>query len=247
MAAGCQARSTVEIDVGSNGSGSVEVVVELDAQAVAAIPNLAEQLRTSDLERAGWDVDGPELNEKSGMTVIRVSHGFHNAGEANGLLKQLGSRDGPFRDFRIEIDRSFSQTDVTFDGTVDLTQGIASFGDDVLRDRVGLPLGFDADEMSRSLGTDWATTFPVDIVVDLPGDTSRSPSTDPDSNGRWHASYDAATALHAESSARNVLPLALSGSGVACLFAAALVATLWKSDVYKPQHRRHWYDRFRRR
>ena len=56
---GCQAKLSVHVTVESNGSGSVEVGVGLDDEAVAKAGDLGSQLRVDDLRAAGWTVTGP--------------------------------------------------------------------------------------------------------------------------------------------------------------------------------------------
>ena len=65
-----QVRTTVTLDVADDGSGTVEVAVDLDAEAVARLPDLdgdgvsdaadlAALERADDLVAAGWTVEGP--------------------------------------------------------------------------------------------------------------------------------------------------------------------------------------------
>ena len=55
----CRVDATVTVDVADDGTGLVEVVIQLDAAAVDAIGGLDERVRGADLADAGWTVDGP--------------------------------------------------------------------------------------------------------------------------------------------------------------------------------------------
>ncbi|MFP3901706.1 MAG: hypothetical protein ACLFXM_12695, partial [Acidimicrobiia bacterium] len=69
-AAGCQVRTEVVVSAAEDGSGSVDVVVDLDADAVERVPDadrdgertaddVAALVRVDDLESAGWRVRPP--------------------------------------------------------------------------------------------------------------------------------------------------------------------------------------------
>jgi hypothetical protein len=227
VATGCQARTSVEIDVESNGSGSVAVTMRLDEDAAAAVPRLAEQLRTSDLQSAGWNIDGPDQDD-AGETVIIATHHFGNAGEANVLLRQLTGETGPLSSLQMTQTKSFTSIDVEVAGVADLTRGIESFGDEQLKQRVGTALGFDPAEVTRSLGVDWAKTFPIDVTVDLPGGKTANAQL----------VYGSATPVSAAASATNVWALTFSAFSVLLLLGAVLSAILWKSGKYRPKHRK---------
>ena len=232
---GCQVRSVVRVDVNSNGSGTVAVVAHFDKEAANAVPNLKDELQTSDLVKAGWSVDGPEDADGGGKTVT-VRHGFGSAQEATALFQQLSGNGPPFVDFRLLQERSLQHVDTTFSGKLDMQQGIASFGDLGLTQSVGSRLGFDAKELERSLGVDWSTTFPVDVVVHLPGgDAQRTPATD--ASGTWHAVYGQVVPIGAQASGVNSRPLAFFGLSATALLACGLVLVFWRSDKYRPRHR----------
>ncbi len=55
----CQVDTEVTVQVDDGGSGHVVVDVALDAEAVAQVPGLSDELRTDDLAAAGWAVEGP--------------------------------------------------------------------------------------------------------------------------------------------------------------------------------------------
>ncbi len=233
LASACQARTTVDIRLENDGGGSVEAQVRLDDEAAAAIPNLGEQLRTSDLKAAGWSVKGPKREGPD--TVVTVEHGFSNPAQANGLLRQLGGADGPFRDFELRQSRTLAHTESQFTGRVDLSRGVQSLGDGVLQDRFGSPLGIDTNEIESSLAVDLENTFPVDIQVHLPGKVVKvTPPAQP-KNG-WTVPYGSVTPLEKSSEDLNTLPLTFVILAGLSALSALVIALLWKSDKYRPKH-----------
>jgi hypothetical protein len=231
---GCQVRSEVRVDVNSNGSGAIAVVAHLDKEAANAVPNLKDELQTSDLVKSGWSVDGPDA-DGDGKTVT-VRHGFDSPDEATALLQRLSGNGPPFVDFRLLQERSLQHVDTTFSGKIDMQQGVSSFGDLGLTQSVGSRLGFDANELEKSLGVNWPMTFPVDVVVHLPGgNVQRIPATD--SSGAWHATYGQTTEINAKASGVNARPLVFFGISAAALLASVLVLLFWRSGKYHPRHR----------
>jgi hypothetical protein len=227
LAAGaCQVRTEVGIDVEEDGSGRVTVSVGLDADALERVPQLADQLRTSDLAAAGWDITGPEAGD-GGFTWFRAEKGFETPDEATELLEDLAGEDGPLRDLSLRRTRSFARTSFEFRGTVDFSGGLEAFGDDELAASLdGEPLGEDVAAIEERLGQTLDNVFRFQLAVRLPGDvSSNAPSTI--SNGAvWQPrlSEGAPVMLLASSTEwRTTTLLWLGGAAVALL---ALVAVL---------------------
>ncbi len=227
----------VQLSVNADGSGKLAVEIRLDEAAAAGVPDLAEQLRKGDLGAAGWDVDGPNKDD-SGETVITVSHGFANPAVADALMAQLTGTDGPFKNFHLSQTRSFARNQTTFVGTVDLTRGVDSFGDAELQKRFGFPLGLDTAEIQKSLGVDYAQTFPIAVTVHVPGDREvNEPAVDETLS--WHPTYGQETSLKVQAKGYNTKPLISLFGGLCFLIGAIAVALVWKSDKYRPAHRRN--------
>jgi hypothetical protein len=226
MLTGCQARGTVSVTSKSNGTGTVAVTVDLDAEAAAAIPDLKEQLQTSDLVKAGWAVDGP-TGDKAGGETVTVHHDFGSPEEATALLHRLSGNGPPFVDFQMRQRRSLMHVDTTFSGKIDMTQGVSSFGDLGLTQSLGSRLGFDPNELEKSLGVNWPTTFPIDVEVHLPGKSAKA-----------SAVYGQVIPIDATASGANTRPWTFFALSAAALIASILVLVLWKSGKYRPQHKK---------
>ena len=54
----CRVDSVVTLDVEPNGSGTLAVVTTVDAEVVARVPNIAQDLSFEDAKNAGWKVVG---------------------------------------------------------------------------------------------------------------------------------------------------------------------------------------------
>lgn len=95
----CEVRSQVEVRVEEDGSGTVEVAVGLDADALGRLPDLDDDgtsdvadlvmlVRVDDLRAAGWDVDDPtaapgaETAETTATTSGPAGSGVPTSGPA---------------------------------------------------------------------------------------------------------------------------------------------------------------------
>jgi len=169
---GCQVRLDVELSARTDGGGTVRANVILDKEAAAQVPNLAQDLRLDDLDAAGWEVTvrGPS-DDVDGQVRVEAVKSFTTRTGAERAFEELSGPKGPFRDFRLRVDRSFLETRTSVDGTVDLSSGLEGFSDDVLRQRLGSPLGVDLATVERQLGRPLAEMFQVSVGARLPGES----------------------------------------------------------------------------
>jgi hypothetical protein len=183
VAAGCEMRTTVEIAVAEDGSGTVTVVVELDAEALDRVPDLDADrtsdvadlgalVRTDDLEAAGWTVAEPVGSDDGGAT-LRVSRAFGTPAEAEQILDELTGPDGALRDLAVDRSTSFGRTDVGVTGRIDLSGGLEAFGDDGLAFALeGEPLGEDAAAIEARIGRPLAEAVTFEVITDIDGEAS---------------------------------------------------------------------------
>lgn len=170
VAAGCEVRTEVGVDVDEDGSGVVTVAVGLDESAMEQVPGLEGELRLDDLRETGWTITGPAL-EADGFTWIRASKPFPTAEAAGRVLAEVAGEDGPFRDFAVTRERSFARTRYGFEGTVDFTGGLEAFGDEDLAAVLdGEPLGEDVAAIEERIGRAIDEAFTFRVAVRLPGD-----------------------------------------------------------------------------
>jgi hypothetical protein len=194
-ATACQVRTTVSVDVVEDGSGTVEVAVGLDADAVGRLPDLDDDgrsdvadlvalVRTDDLAAAEWDVGGPAEDGSDGLVWMRATKRFGTPEEAERVLAEITGPDGPMRGLRVEREDGFGRTRFTFEGTADLGGGLEAFGDEGLAAALaGEPLGQDVAAIEQELGQPLADMFSLEVSADLPGHGSSSRSWAPELGG----------------------------------------------------------------
>ena len=194
VATACQVRATVAVDVAEDGSGTVEVAVGLDAEAVARLPDLdddglsgvtdlAALVRTDDLAAAGWELGQPSTADSrgdGGFVWIRATKPFGTPEEAGRVLAEITGAGGALRDLRVERDYGFGRTRFTFEGTADLSGGLEAFGDEGLAAALdGEALGQDAAAIEAELGQPLAEMFSLEVSADVPGSGSSSGTWSP--------------------------------------------------------------------
>jgi hypothetical protein len=225
--AGCRLDVTTAVDVRDDGSGTVEVAVGLDEDAVRRVPNLRNQLRTDDLVDAGWTITGPV--EEDGTTWVRARKPFATPAEAGRVLNELVGEQGPFKDFAVTRDRSFARTSYGFKGTVDFVEGVEAFSDEELEQVLdGEALGDSVEEFTRRVGESLDRIFRFRVAVRLPGEvTSNAPGRA--ANGAvWQPKLSdrEASELRAQSRTWEVAPLAWTAIAVAAAIGFALVVAI---------------------
>ena len=104
----CQVESLVSVNVEDNGSGSVEVIVELDDEASRIIGDIEKQLRTDDLVAAGWEVSTLSASEEESKTVVLATKSFTGVDSLVGVLEEVA---GPsvFSEVKLVSEKSFAK------------------------------------------------------------------------------------------------------------------------------------------
>lgn len=164
----CQVRTDVDVAVEPDGSGTVTVTARLDADAVEQLgADPADAIRLDDLRAAGWEIDGPRADGAD--TVIEASKPFGRADALGPVMAQLGGADGPFRDWSLATDSSFTVSTYELEGTVHLTGSLDQFSDtDVAAALDGFALGRSPEEIAAALEAD-PEAFRLGVEVRLPG------------------------------------------------------------------------------
>jgi len=229
LAAGCQVRTAVTVTVGDDGSGSVEVAVGLDAEALARVPDLdgngasdpadlVRLVRVDDLTAAGWTVGEVSSSaDADGFVWLRATKPFGTPAEARSVLAELTGPDGGLRDLSVARSASYGKTSYEFSGVADLSGGLEAFGDEGLATALdGEPLGEDAADIAQRLGAPLEDMVKLSVEVSLPGDVT----------DRWSPVLGGAPVdMSASSTVYNRLVLALTAIALGC--AIALIAVLF--------------------
>jgi hypothetical protein len=215
----CQVKVTVGVEGRGDGSGRVTVTAALDKDAAAQAGTLA----LDDLRQAEWTVTGPTATSDGG-SVVTASHAFANAGELTSVVGQLAGANGPFRDFRLTHRNGLFVSHTRFTGTVDLSPGLAAFGDEGLRKQLGGPgIGLDPAAVKAATGVDLDKLVGFRVSVRLPGSVTSSNAPAQAGNGAtWSPLLGERVELVASARKINVLPIVLIAVAVALLAAIAV-------------------------
>ena len=89
LIAACKVESSVSVNVEDDGTGSVEVLVELDDEASRLIGDIEKQLRTEDLDSSGWEVSLPESFEEKSKIVVSAAKNFTDAASLVNVLEEI--------------------------------------------------------------------------------------------------------------------------------------------------------------
>ncbi len=195
----CRLELDVNVAVSEDGSGSVEVVVGVDADGIERIGgDLGAVLEVDDLTEAGWVVDGPD-EESDGYTRVRFRRSFANAEEAADIFGEIAGEDGPFQDFAVRRETSLARTEWGFSGRVDFSGGLEAFGDDALAAELdGEPLGQSVEEIEAQLGEALSRIIQVRVSARLPGDVTSNATTKAENGAVWQVGFgDGAVDLEA--------------------------------------------------
>jgi hypothetical protein len=226
LAAGCQVTTDVVVQVESDGSGVVEVVVSLDDDALARVPDvagdrgtpeedLADLLRTADLEAAGWEVEGPQRD--ADLTLVRLRQPFGTPEEATAVLASLAP-EGVMAGPELNRSTSFGFDEFAFSGVADLGEGLEAFSDAGVAEVLGgAPLGEDPDAVEERAGGSLGDVFVLGVQVSLPGGVDEA----------WTAELGGpAVMMEASSTVQDVPVLAAAALAVVCLLALLALFTV---------------------
>jgi hypothetical protein len=226
LAAGCQVRTEVALDVHDDGSGTVTVSVGLDADAVSQVPDLASELRLDDLSATGWEITGPAV-EADGLSWIRATKPFGTPAEAGAVLAEVAGEDGPFQDFHVTQSRSFARTKYEFTGKVDFSKGLESFSDgDLTAALDGQPLGESLDALEQRIGSVIDDAFTFKITVGMPGSVKSNGGVQASNGAVWEPRLSEARSIDLQATSTVTRGRTLVLTGVAVVAGLGAVVTL---------------------
>lgn len=219
VGAACEVRTELNVTVADDGSGTVEVALGLDDDALDRRPRVFDQLDLSGLEDAGWEITAPE--EDGGFTWLRATHRYGAPEEVGPLVDQVAGDRGPLRDFRLVREDEFAETRYRFAGTVDFTAGAAALVDDP---ELAEALGSDPVELiEERLGATIDELVQVQVAVRLPGDVDSNAPTQASNGAVWRPSIVEQEAVQLEATSALPRTERWVWLGVAVLAGSALV------------------------
>jgi hypothetical protein len=159
----CRLDVTVNVEMEPDGTGVVTLDAVADAELVAQVPDLIDDLRLDDAIANGWAVEGPTLTEDGGATVT-LTHPFSSAAELANVLTSIGPPLTQMAAARTEGEDG--QIVNGINGAMVLPNGYESFADaDLIAAVGGLPFG---EEIAAS-GVPIEDAFSFTYRVSLPG------------------------------------------------------------------------------
>jgi hypothetical protein len=215
----CAVDATVTVKVREDGSGYVEVVAKVDAEAVQAAEvgggTLESRVRLSDLPAAGWTVD-PWVRNDDGSAVLTMRKPFTNVDEVPAILRELSGAYGPMESAYVTRKRSFFSTKYAVDGRIDMGRLATGIVDDAELTQSLQAQGVDVAGVDAQLLAQLQRAFAMRLVVELPG---KEPVTIEPAAGR---TADVAVTSTVKDSTRMTLVLVAGG-----LLVLAFVVALW--------------------
>jgi hypothetical protein len=182
----CRVDSTISMKVNPNGSGTVTVVVSADKDIVSKTKNLEADLRTADLETAGWEVDKP-VKGADGSLSVTLTHPFRTPSEATTVLSQINDTRGPLKN--VVLARSGKDTNSTWKlrGKLEVNGGLEAFADDVTLPLLdGAPYKGELEASGLDLGKAVGVTF----TVQLPGKIDATSGLQENGTITWRVPMD---------------------------------------------------------
>lgn len=182
----CRVDQSVSLNVKPNGTGTVVVVVTADKAIVDKAPSLPQDIRTDDLKKAGWEVDGPTKTKTGGLTIT-LTHSFDTPTQATAILKQVSEQRGPLHD--VVLTRSGKDTNSTWTlaGRLEVSGGLTSFIDDAGLELLDVsPYAAEVSDAGLDLGDAVGITF----TASLPGDVQATTGIQKDNVITWQIPMD---------------------------------------------------------
>ena len=159
----CRLDVTVDVVMEPDGTGDVIVVAVADAELVAQVPDLVDDLRLDDAIANGWVVDGP-TEAADGSLSITLTHDFTSHVELANVLNSIGP---PFTRMAAARTTEDDQTTNAVNGELQLVNGFEAFADADLVAAVG---GQPFAEEFAATGAQPEDSMSVTFRVSLPGE-----------------------------------------------------------------------------
>jgi hypothetical protein len=233
---GCRVDTSVTVVDTGRGHGSVSVTATFDPAALkelGGLSGLARQLSVADLTAAGWTVAGPAEAQGGGATVT-VSHGYSSPPEAERLLAEIaGSGPAGKRPFQLTLhsQRGFLRVRESLSGRVDLSCGLACFGDQGLKSALGNSNGVDPAPLLN--GEQPSQVFGFSLSARMPGSLrSDDAASRTGSLLSWPTPMGRVTQISAESESLNTPNVVLFS------FLAGLIIIVSSSALFVRRRRR---------
>lgn len=180
----CQVDIRVDVTADDAGAGSIQVTIDVDAEAVTLIPGLATDIRYDDLVASGWTIEGPLQVNNGGLRVI-VRYPFESPAEATQALRQISGPNGPLLQPELKRTVDGRLVSTTLDATLQFVGGLDTFSDPILTSTLGTAPWLDASKRLSVQNPMDAVT--LTLVARLPGTVKKTTGTATDGGVIWNA------------------------------------------------------------
>ena len=183
---GCRVDVRIDVTADDAGAGLIEVTVDIDSEAAANVPGLAEDLRVDDLVSSGWTIEGPTLVNSGGQRVV-LRYAFESPAEGTAALRQISGVNGPLLNPELKRTVDGRTVATTLDATLQFVGGMQAFSDMELSTLLG-----DAPwaTTAAKLGADPNQSVSLTLVAHLPGEIKKSTGTEAEGGVVWNAATD---------------------------------------------------------
>jgi len=201
-----------------------------DAAAVSLLVEDPADLRFEDLERAGWEVDGPTVGD-GGVTIV-AEKPFLSAEELPGVLDEIAGPGVIFSDVSLFQDHHFARiglspasTDYEFAATVDPSPELELLGDEFLAGELdNLPLGRSLLRVETDAGISFEQSLTLAVTVHLPAGASSDSGDVADDTTTWNFAFgDEPSDIDARASIDDILPRVWATVALVALVLLALI------------------------
>ena len=221
----CRVDQSISLNVKPNGTGNVTVVVTADKDIVTKVPSLAQDIRTDDLKKAGWSVDGPTKTKTGGLT-IQLVHPFNTPAEATAILSQVSESRGPLHELVLARSGKDTNSMWTLSGRLEVNGGLNSFIDDAGLELLDVsPYAAEVADAGIDLGDAVGITF----AASLPGEIDSTTGIQKDNTITWQIPMDGSRVDVATTSTHVAVGTSIARVGrtlLLALLALWIVATL---------------------
>jgi hypothetical protein len=180
--AGCKVDADLTITTRGDGTGTVEMEIILDAEAVARVEADGRTLDTAfsldDLRSAGWEIS-PWTRAEDGSAAIVFTHGYSGEDELEQRIDELVGPTNLVRDVELTRQRGILRDRDELSVDVDLRAVGAGIQADPELAAALQASGLDVATLDEQLEAELREALTLDVTVEVPGGRTETVSVGP--------------------------------------------------------------------
>ena len=182
LVSACGVRASVDVRVRDDGSGVVKVSVVADADAVKAVESggapIESAVRLTDLADAGWVV-GTWVHPADGSASVVLTKKFGDSAGLASIVREISGAGGPLQGVRATRSGTITGTDYSVKGTIDLQHVKTGVPTDKKLVTNLSAQTVDVSKIDEQLLKQVESSFALDVVVRLPGQSPMTVTSQP--------------------------------------------------------------------